>query len=69
MKPTFALVIRILFAISLIVFGLNKFLQFIPTPELEGSGFELAKIYRDSGFIEMIGGLEFFVDYVERYWA
>lgn len=51
-------VIRLLFALSLLVFGLNKFLYFIPTPPMEGSAGELMQIYVASGFMKIIGGLE-----------
>ena len=51
-------VIRILFALSLLVFGLNKFLFFIPAPPMEGTAAELMNIYKVSGFMKMIGGLE-----------
>ena len=51
-------VIRIIFALSLLVFGLNKFLFFIPTPPMEGTAGELMNIYVASGFMKMIGGLE-----------
>ena len=50
--------LRLLFALSLIVFGLNKFFHFIPTPPIEGTGGDLIKIYADSGFMKLIGGLE-----------
>ena len=58
MSSKIEMVLRILFAISLIVFGLNKFLHFIPTPPIEGTGGELINIYKESGFMKMIGGLE-----------
>lgn len=51
-------VIRILLALSLLVFGLNKFLFFIPAPPLEGTAGELMNIYVTSGFMKLIGGLE-----------
>ena len=50
--------IRILLALSLVVFGLNKFLYFIPTPPMEGTAGELMNIYVASGFMKMIGGIE-----------
>ncbi|MFK7799586.1 MAG: DoxX family protein [Aureispira sp.] len=54
-------VIRILFALSLLIFGLNKFFYFIPNPPIEGAGGELMNIYVTSGFMKMIGGLEVLV--------
>jgi len=59
MSSKVEITLRILFALSMIVFGLNKFFHFIPTPAIEGTGGELIKIYAESGFIKMIGGLEF----------
>lgn len=51
-------VMRILFALCLLIFGLNKFLFFIPTPPMAGTAGELMNIYVASGFMKMIGGLE-----------
>ncbi|MFK8008489.1 MAG: hypothetical protein AB8H03_19175 [Saprospiraceae bacterium] len=58
MSSKIGMILRILFALSLIVFGLNKFLFFIPTPPMEGTAGELMNIYVESGFMKMIGGLE-----------
>ena len=58
MNSKFAMALRIILALSLLVFGLNKFLYFIPHPPLEGTAGELMKIYVESGFMKMIGGLE-----------
>jgi uncharacterized membrane protein YphA (DoxX/SURF4 family) len=55
MKSTIA---RILFALPMVLFGLNKFLQFIPSPELNESAGELIGIYKESGFLYLIGALE-----------
>ncbi len=58
MSSKVELVIRILLALSLLIFGLNKFLNFIPTPSMEGTAGELMNIYVSSGFMKIIGGLE-----------
>ena len=58
MNAKVAMVLRILFALTLVIFGLNKFLHFIPTPPIEGTGGELIAIYKESGFMKLIGGLE-----------
>jgi len=50
--------IRVFFAISLVVFGFNKFLFFIPAPPLEGTANELMNLYVTSRFMKMIGALE-----------
>lgn len=58
MNSKVAMVLRILLALSLVIFGLNKFLNFIPNPPIEGTGGELITIYKASGFMKLIGGLE-----------
>jgi len=50
--------IRILFGIFCLVFGLNKFLGFIPFPPMEGDAAALMGIYAGSGFFKFIGVLE-----------
>lgn len=58
MSAKVEMVTRILLGISLLVFGLNKFLNFIPASPLVGSAGELMAIYVSSGFMKLIGGLE-----------
>ena len=58
MNAKVAMVIRIIFGLTMVIFGLNKFLRFIPTPPLEGTAGELVNIYVTSGFMKLIGGLE-----------
>lgn len=58
MSSKVEMVLRILFALSLLVFGLNKFLYFIPAVPMEGTAGELMNIYVESGFMKIIGGLE-----------
>lgn len=58
MSAKIALVLRLLLGLSLVVFGLNKFFFFISSPPIEGIGSELIKIYVESGFMKIIGGLE-----------
>ena len=50
--------IRILFGVFCLIFGLNKFMGFIPIPEIEGDGQLLMNIYATSGFFAVIGVLE-----------
>ncbi len=50
--------IRILFGVFCLVFGLNKFLNFMPFPHLEGDAASLMTIYATSGFFKIIGVLE-----------
>jgi len=50
--------IRILFGVFCLVFGLNKFLGFMPFPPIPGDGGTLMTIYATSGFMKIIGVLE-----------
>lgn len=50
--------VRILFGVFCLVFGLNKFIGFIPFPPIEGDGGELMRIYATSGFFKLIGVIE-----------
>ena len=53
MKTT-VLVIRILLGLMLVVFGLNKFLQFMPMPEMNPEAGALMGAFVNSGYIMMI---------------
>ena len=50
--------LRILFGVFCLVFGLNKFLGFMPFPAIPGDGGTLMGIYATSGFLKIIGVLE-----------
>jgi len=50
--------IRILFGLFCLIFGLNKFLNFMPFPPIPGDGGTLMGIYFTSGFLKLIGILE-----------
>jgi len=50
--------LRIVFGIFMLVFGLNKFLNFMPFPPIPGDGGTLMGIYFSSGFMKIIGVLE-----------
>lgn len=60
--------IRILFGVFCLIFGLNKFLNFLPMPAIEGDGGVLMGIYISSGFmtviaiLEILGGLALIVN-------
>ncbi len=58
MSPNVTNIIRIVFGVFCLVFGLNKFIGFIPLPPIEGDGGELMRIYAQSGFMKFIGILE-----------
>jgi len=50
--------IRILFGLFCLIFGLNKFIGFLPFPPIPGDGGTLMTIYATSGFMKIIGILE-----------
>lgn len=50
--------LRILFGLFCLVFGLNKFLNFMPFPPLPEVAQNLMDIYGESGFMKVIGVLE-----------
>ncbi len=58
MNPKAAMIVRVILGLFLLVFGLNKFLNFLPVPPLEGDGETLFAIYFSSGFMSLIGVLE-----------
>lgn len=58
MNSKVTLGLRILLALLLIVFGLNKFFGFIEFPPIPGDGGTLMGIYMTSGFMKIIGVLE-----------
>ena len=50
--------LRVLFGLFCILFGANKFVGFMPIPEITGDGGTLMGIYVTSGFLAFIGALE-----------
>lgn len=58
MNPKVTMGLRILFGVFCLIFGLNKFLGFLPMPEIPGDGGTLMGIYATSGFMTVIGVLE-----------
>ena len=58
MNEKVVLGIRILFGVFCLVFGLNKFIGFMPFPPIPGDGGTLMGIYASSGFMSIIGVLE-----------
>lgn len=54
-----ALIARILLGLIFLVFGLNKFLQFMPSPELEGAAAEfMGLLFMKSSYGIIIGLIE-----------
>ena len=58
MNAKVAMGIRILFGVFCLIFGINKFIGFMPFPEIPGDGGTLMGIYATSGFMKIIGVLE-----------
>jgi len=58
MNPKLNMAIRILLGLFMLIFGLNKFIGFIPVPAISGDGATLLGIYKSSGFMSIIGVLE-----------
>ena len=58
MNPKVTMGIRIVFAVFCLIFGINKFANFLPFPEIPGDGGTLIGIYASSGFLKIIGILE-----------
>lgn len=58
MNSRVVLGVRILFGVFCIIFGVNKFLNFLPMPTIPGDGGQLMQIYFTSGFMSIIGILE-----------
>lgn len=52
-------IVRVLLGLFMMVIGTNKFFEFIPIPSPPGDGGDLMKIYMSSGFLRLIGVLEF----------
>ena len=50
---------RIFLGLFMILLGLNKFFGFIELPAPPGDGSELMRIYVTSGFLKLIGAIEF----------
>ncbi len=59
MNTTVSMILRILLGLFMVALGLNKFLGFIEIPNPPGDGGELMRIYITSGFLKLIGVLEF----------
>lgn len=51
-------IVRIIFGVFCLFFGINSFAHFIEFPPIPGDGGELLRIYADSGFMYLIAALE-----------
>ncbi|MDT8347279.1 MAG: DoxX protein [Flavobacteriaceae bacterium] len=62
MNSTFTKIAKSLLAVVLILFGLNKFFQFIPLPEMPKDAQSLMDSLKASGYIlQVVGVLEIFI--------
>lgn len=59
MNSKTSMILRVLLGLFMVALGLNKFFEFIEIPSPPGDGGELMKIYITSGFLKLIGILEF----------
>ena len=75
MKSKIFLVVRLLFAIILLVFGINKFVEFLPPFELEGSALNYFTALAESktldlvGVVETVAGLSLLLNKYGALWA
>jgi len=59
MNSQFTMLVRLLLGIILIVFGLNKFVNFIPLPELpENAGKFMSSLIETGYVLKVVGALE-----------
>ncbi len=62
MNSTFTKIIRYLLSLILFVFGLNKFLNFIPAPDLPPNASEFMSELAATGYVlPAVGALEIFI--------
>ena len=61
----FTLIARLLLAVLLLVFGFNKFFQYMPMPELQGSAAEVMMGFAKTGYIfPAVGIVEIIVGFL-----
>ena len=58
MNPKVLMALRILLGLFMLIFGVNKFANFLPAFEIPGDGGTLIGIYATSGFLSLIGVIE-----------
>lgn len=61
MNPKVTLALRVLLGLFLLLFGLNKFLNFLPPFPMEGDFGQLMSILISSGFFTLIGVFEILI--------
>ena len=62
MNSTFTKILRIILALGLIVFGLNKFIGFMPMPEMPANAGEFMSSLQATGYVlPIVGALEIII--------
>ncbi len=62
MNSTFTKILRLILALGLIVFGLNKFIGFMPMPELPAQAADFMSSLNATGYVlPIVGVLEVFI--------
>lgn len=51
MNSTFTTILRIILGLALVVFGLNRFLEFFPAPEMARAGANFIESLESSGYL------------------
>ena len=58
MNPKVIMILRLLLGAMMLLFGVDKFFQFLNVPPIPGDGGILMEIYARSGFLTILGVLE-----------
>ena len=58
MNPKIIMILRLLLGAMMLLFGIDKFFQFLNVPPIPGDGGILMEIYTRSGFLTILGVLE-----------
>ncbi|WP_339697636.1 DoxX family membrane protein [uncultured Marixanthomonas sp.] len=65
MNSTFTTILRIILALGLLVFGLNKFIGFMPAPELPETAGNFMQSLKATGYVlPIVGALEIFIGFL-----
>ncbi|RFN59231.1 DoxX family membrane protein [Marixanthomonas ophiurae] len=65
MNSTFTTILRIILALGLLVFGFNKFIGFMPAPELPETAGSFMQSLKATGYVlPIVGALEIFIGFL-----
>lgn len=65
MNSTFTTILRIILALGLLVFGLNKFIGFMPAPGLPEHADDFMQSLQATGYVlPIVGALEIFIGFL-----